>query len=82
VDVFTNADDNPKTSILKYVCGLSIDIIELSCGMQQAKKISTIMEDAPSLINLQNALTFINLLSLPHLLIRRTRRKKSLVDYS
>ncbi len=82
VDVFTNVNDNPKTSILEYVCGLSIDIIELSCGMRQAKNSSIIMQDAPSLINLQNALTLINLLFLPHLLIRRTRRKKSLVDYN
>ncbi len=40
------------------------------------------MQDAPSLINLQNALAFVNLLSLPHLSARKTRREKPLVNYN
>ncbi len=82
MDVYTNVNDNPKTNLLKDVHGMSIDLIKLACGMQQGRNSSTTVQNAPSLINLQNAPTLINLLSLPRLHIRKTRGKKSLVDYS
>lgn len=82
MDVYTNVNDNPKTNLLKDVHGMSINLIKLTCGMQQGGNSSTTIQNTPSLINLQNAPTFINLLSLPRLHIKKTKGKKSLVDYN
>jgi hypothetical protein len=46
---------------------------ELTCGVQQVGNFSTTTEDAPSLINLQNTLVLVNVLSLPCLFIREKR---------
>jgi len=81
VDVFTNVNDNPKPSLSKDVHGLPIDLTEPTCGVQQARNFSNTMQDAPSLVNLQNALTLVNLLSLACLPARRTRGKKPLANF-
>jgi hypothetical protein len=65
VDVFTNVNDNPKVSPSKNAHGLSIDLTELTYGVQQVGNSSTTTQDAPYLINLQNALVPVNVLSLP-----------------
>jgi len=69
----TNVNNSPKVSLLENVHGLPIDLIKPTCEMQQTKKNSTIIQDAPSFVNLQNALTLVNLLSLSRLHVRRTR---------
>jgi len=69
----TNANNSPKVSLSKNVHGLPIDLVKPTCEMQQTKKNSTTIQDAPSFVNLQNVLVLVNLLSLSHLLIRRIR---------
>jgi hypothetical protein len=60
VDVFINVNDNLETSLSKDAHGLSIDLNELTCGVQQPRKFSTTTQDAPYFINLQNALVLVN----------------------
>ncbi len=52
MDVYTNVNDNPKTNLLKDVHGMSINLIKLTCGMQQGGNSSTTIQNTPSLINL------------------------------
>jgi hypothetical protein len=47
--------------------------------MQQVGNSSTTMQ---SLVNLQNALDFVNVLSLPRLLAKRTRENEPLINYN
>jgi hypothetical protein len=69
----TNANNSPKVSLSENVHGLHIDLVKPMCEMQQTKRNSTTIQDAPSFVNLQNALALVNLLSLSRLPIRRTR---------
>jgi len=69
----TNANNSPKVSLSKNVHRLPIDLVKPTCEMQQIKKNSTTIQDASSFVNLQNVLALVNLLSLSHLPIRKTR---------
>ncbi len=60
--------------------GLPIDLAEPICGVQQVGNSSTTIQDAPFLVNLQNAPTLVTLLSLARLFTRRTREKKPMAD--
>jgi len=52
VDVFTNANDSPKTSLSKNAHGLPIDLTKPTCGVQQTNFLKSTMQDASSLVNL------------------------------
>jgi len=82
VDVFTNLNDSPEVSLSDDAHALPIDVVEPTCGMQQVGNSSTTMQGAPSLVNLQNALDFVNVLSLPRLLAKRTRENEPLINYN
>jgi hypothetical protein len=69
VDISTNANDSLKVSLLEDA-HQSIDLAKPTCEVQQVKKISTTIQDAPFLVNLQNALDHVNLLSLSCLFLR------------
>jgi alanyl-tRNA synthetase len=48
----TNANNSPKVILLENVHGLPIDLVKPMCEMQQTKKNSTIIQDAPHLLSI------------------------------
>ncbi len=79
MDVSTNANGNPKTSLLEDVHGLSIDLIEPTCGMWQVRN-SSIMPHLLSICRMPQL--FLICCPYPHLIIKKTRGKNSLVNYN
>ncbi len=67
--ISTNANDSLKASLSEDAHRLPIDLAKPTCEVQQARNFSTTMQDAPFLVNLQNALDPVNLLSLSCLLL-------------
>jgi hypothetical protein len=78
VDVSTNANDSPNTSLLEDAHGLPIDLAKPTCGVRQTINFLTTTQDVSSLVNLYNVLVLVNLFSLPCLPIRKRRKKRTL----
>ncbi len=83
MDVSINLNNNHEANLSNDAHALPINVVEPTCGVQQVGNSSTTTQDAPSLVNLQNALSQnVNVLSLPHLPARRTRENEPLIHCS